>query len=207
VTYAGSRRLPYSLELARKPLAWATVVAAGVLTVVAATTSMAIPIVMVLVLAMLGWLIATRPSVRRRLDAEWREREARRQRDERETRLEQANIRRDGLASLTELTDEITRWDPSRAERLELEALLDQYAEIAIISEQWRNVVASEDLCRQLHARPRVGTLHHEMVDRRLAHAQLCLDRWSELQDQLAVINEMVAIYTIRAAIDGKRGS
>jgi hypothetical protein len=206
VTYAETRRLPYSIELAHKPAVWGTAVVVAVLSAVA-STSMIVPIVSAVLLALTTGILATCRTIRHRLDVEWHKRERRQHRDERETRLEQASIRRAGLATLTELTDAITRCDPSAAERLELERLLDQYAEMAIASERWRNVVGREDVCRQLRARPHPGTLHHELVDRRLAHAQHCLDQWCALQEQLAVIHELIAIYTIRSAIDAKLGS
>ncbi len=75
-------------------------------------------------------LSASRPEVKARLAAQRRRRVIRERRDDREARLEEANVRRDRLAGLTDLVDEIGVWEPAIAERLEFESLLDRYADL-----------------------------------------------------------------------------
>lgn len=149
---------------------------------------------MVAVFAALAIIVRTRFHESRRI------RQVRRVRDDRETRLEQANARRHGLQSMTELVDAIMRFDPRLAAELDLELLLDRYAELAIESARWRMALERIDAARLFYVRCAVGARRRPIVNRRLLHWQQCRSRWLAIEDELASVYELFAALALRVA-------
>jgi hypothetical protein len=151
-------------------------------------------IAILMAFAILGTAImwASRPSVRARLAIGRHRRDLLQRREQRETRLEEANVRRDRISVLTRLADAIAGCDPDAAERLELEALLDRYAEIATA------------LARCRRARDATSTPWLRTGPSRIVHCNrtgACRDVCAALEEDLAVIEDLFVMLAEQTAL------
>ncbi len=183
----------YACALARQPLAWGSALA---IALTGAATSAIIAGPAMLALMAVTCVAASRPAVRRYVDTRQHHERLRQRREEREARLEEARASRDGLGFLTQLADHVARWDPARAELLDLEDLLDRYTDAAIALACRRHALAAVDVGRlqRLRASLAAESPRATLVARRLTCWAACQDRCRELEEELATIHELFAL-------------
>jgi hypothetical protein len=192
-------RHAYAIALAREPVAWGGALVALML---GAATTAALALPAVAALAAAACIAARRPSVQRYLDARRVRELARRRRDAREARLEEANVKDEGLTAATRLVEQIADRDPLCTATLDLQGLLDRYADAAIALARCRNALATANVRRLQRL---LGALDERsprraVVQRRLA---LCAEyqvRCMSLDDELAAIRELIALIAQQAA-------
>jgi hypothetical protein len=189
----------YAYALAREPIAWGSALVA-VLVGAATASALAIPTVAALTAA--ACIAARRPAVQRYLDGRRVRELVRRRRDAREARLEEANVKDEGLTAATRLVDQIAQRDPLRAAALDLEGLLDRYAEIAIASARCRGALATANVRRlqRLHDSLDERSPRRAVIQRRLAMCAEYQVRCMGFDDELAAIRELIALAAQQAA-------
>lgn len=147
----------------------------------------------------LALAVACAPGHLRTRAAE-RAREARRHR--REVALEAAGIPRGELCELTDLVEQLGAIVPDEANRLELEALLDEYARLAVLRR-----TAGERLARIERSRPLSALLpppsqqRSEILSRRDRQRAHAAERLAELDDRAGELAQLVRHYAERAAM------
>lgn len=151
-------------------------------------------IAILMAFAILGTTImwASRPSVRARLAIGRRQEQIQQHRERRETRLEEANVRCDRLSVLTRLADAIAGCDPDAAERLELEALLDRYADIATALSRCRRA-------REMTSTPWLRAGRNRIV--RCDRSGSCRDVCAALEEDLAMIEDLFVMLAEQTAL------
>lgn len=168
------------------------------------------PIAMLpLLLVWLGaiWRGSRSARVRRAVARAERRRQLSDRRERREQQLADAGAPRGELQDATGLVDEISRLAPEDAALLELEELLDRYADLAVEHSRCRAVARAHDR-DALRAREgtllrqgRAGTLRARVLARRIACADRCQARIAELDEALADIVELLRMAATRAAL------
>jgi hypothetical protein len=157
------------------------------------------------VLGVLGGVVGTAcGALRSRRVCGWLERSADRAaqravREERETRLQEAGVRLDGLAAATMLVDQITETDPLLASHLELEALLERYVVLELASARCAGILADR---YGAHPVPESSTTRARIRVRSAALRQACEVRLAALQDELASIIEFFQLVLQRRALE-----
>jgi hypothetical protein len=132
----------------------------------------------------------------------WRAHSARR-RELRERREEQLDARCAPALDLDELTELVDRCTTA-GDPFELDALLDQYAKIALARHRCRRVLgmASPSVLEAKLAMARVAhPVSASLIERRIAHAYEVGRMQHELDEQLAEIGELVRYYAARALV------
>jgi hypothetical protein len=155
----------------------------------------------------IGLMVAAVGSARFRklLDSHMAARERGRRLLEREHRLRLASpLRRAEFADLCCLVEEIEAGDAARAARLELEALLDHYVELAIAHNRMVEAVQRADraplweagAARTVVDLAATPTTHHrqDILARRLQHRDECRNRATILADELDAVAEFVQL-------------
>ncbi len=153
-------------------------------------------------------VVAFAGAVRRYVGARQRRARARRRRDELETRLADAGVDPDDLTSLARLADQVARCDPERAEALELEGLLDRYADAAIALARHRRVLDAIDVGRLQRLRAVLDgrSPRGALVARRLAFWAECEQRRRRLEEAIAAIHELFGL-AAQQALAGPGGA
>jgi ABC-type transport system involved in cytochrome bd biosynthesis fused ATPase/permease subunit len=183
----------YVRALAREPVAWGSALVVAIAGAAAGAIAVA-PAVLALTAA--TCVVARQPAVRRYVDARQRRERARQRRDELEARLEDAGVDPEELASLARLAELVAQYDPERAEALELERLLERYADAAVALARCRGVVAAVDVGRLQRLRavldgrsPRAA-----LIARQLAFRSECEARGCVLEEALVAIHELFVL-------------
>jgi hypothetical protein len=200
-------RATYMVALARHPTSVVALSTSLATAISVAGTFAALPLLAMF--AATTWLAAGCSSIRRALETAERRRQISIRRDRREARLESAGVSRAGMAEATFLVDSITSSNPDAIERLELEDLLDRYADAAIAHARCGVVLISNDRGSLLRAldvairRREAGDLRRQILERRLAYTERCREQAAELDQQLACITELLRLLAQRTAMTG----
>lgn len=196
------RRAPppgrYALQLLSLQPTWGLAV---IIALVAGASSAVIAAPALGALGLATWLAATHPRVQRALERRGRRIARRERRIARETRLEEADAPRAGLAELTDLADAIARHVPGSGLRDALESVLDRYAELAIARARIERAVAAVDHARLLRTAPVRAVRAGDIRARRLAHWNASRARWRALDEELATITDGMRLRASRAAL------
>jgi hypothetical protein len=167
-------------------------------------------IIPLLALMMVPLLVgADIPRVKRSLEGRAQRRALRARRELRETRLENAQFRRDGLFELTTLVDSIVSNGASHGEQMDLEELLDHYVDVACARAQCQIAVVATDRTSLVHALESVSPrspqaeLRRTLIERRIACWTEARDRAAVLDEELAVTTELVRLLAQRSALAG----
>ncbi|MBX3160429.1 MAG: hypothetical protein KF773_30975 [Deltaproteobacteria bacterium] len=118
-------------------------------------------------------------------------------RDLRETQLEEAGVRKHGLAAATTLVDRITAADPIIAAQLELDGLLDRYVVLELATARLAALVAE----RKGRPVPTTSPIRTEIRGRTLALRRTCEARLAAGRDELASIDELLQFLSQRTAL------
>jgi hypothetical protein len=138
---------------------------------------------------------------RRVLDGHALARERRRREFERERRLELAGpLRRAEFAELSCLVEELEDRDPARAQRLELEELLDYYVELALAHQRLVEAVQRADRAPLWEAGAvrngctlvATSRQRQDILARRIQHRDECRNRAAMLADELDAVAEFL---------------
>jgi hypothetical protein len=191
------RRPSSARLLARHPILWVSTAVLGVCTAVLAGGPAA--------LAALGGTFGTACAVlrtrwaRRRLEHSARCAAVRARREARESRLEDAGVRKHGFAAAQLLVDRITQAAPELAAQLDLEPLLDRYVELELAARRYEACAADG---RPARPAPNPSATRARIGDR-LAAAQRAREaRLAALRDELAGIVEFLQLLVQRGALD-----
>jgi len=187
---------PTSL-LVRNPMLWAAGIALA-----SGTAALAGVLVALLVLgATVGTACVALHTPRgRRWSARLAHRATQRvRRDGREARLEVAGLHGHELAAATLLVDEITAIDPTLATYMDLEALLDRYAELEIRAKRYECVMARPSPASPVPHRSARRAL---LRDRAEAMQRTCEARLADGRDELAEIIELLQFLLQRSALE-----
>jgi ABC-type transport system involved in cytochrome bd biosynthesis fused ATPase/permease subunit len=183
----------YVRALVREPVAWGGALVIAIAGVAAGAVAVA-PAVLALTAA--TCVVARQPAIRRYVDARHRRARVRQRRDELEARLEEAGVDPEDLARLARLADLVVQYDPERAEALELERLLERYADAAVALARCRGVVAAVDVGRlqRLHEVLDGRSSRAELIARQLAFRAECEERRRVLEEAIVAIHELFAL-------------
>jgi ABC-type transport system involved in cytochrome bd biosynthesis fused ATPase/permease subunit len=183
----------YVRALAREPVAWGGALVIAIAGAAAGAIAVA-PAVLALTAA--TCVVARQPAIRRYVDARQRRARVRQHRDELEARLEEAGLDPEDLARLARLADLVVQYDPERAEALELERLLERYADAAVALARCRGVVAAVDVGRlqRLHEVLDGRSSRAELIARQLAFRAECEERRRVLEEAIVAIHELFAL-------------
>lgn len=155
------------------------------------------------VVAATTWIAGGRAGVQQRIADERRRRARSARRDRRETRLEEAGVRRDEILELVALVDLIAR-DASDARCDDLEDLLDCYADAAIARARYAWLARAGERARLVRAlraasQPTAAPARRHVLERRLAAWEAYDRRSLELADQIATLAELLRLMAARA--------
>ncbi len=183
----------YVRALAREPVAWGGALVIAIAGAAAGAIAVA-PAVLALTAA--TCVVASQPAVRRYVGARQRRERARQRRDELEARLEDAGVDPEDLASLARLADLVAQHAPERAEALELERLLERYADAAVALARCRGVVAAVDVGRLQRLREVLDgrSSRAALIARQLAFRAECEERRRVLEEALVAIRELFVL-------------
>jgi hypothetical protein len=183
--------------LVRNPMVWAAGIALGAGTAVLAG--------IVAALAVIGGAVGTTyVALRTPKGRHWSDRVARRTaqrvcREDREARLEAAGVHDHALATATLLVDEITTADPALAAYLELEALLDRYAELEITTKRYERVLARPSAVSPV---PERSASRAVIRNRSEALRRTCEARLADGRDEMAGIVELLQFLLQRSVLE-----
>lgn len=120
-------------------------------------------------------------------------------RDGREARLEVAGVHGHELAAATLLVDEITAIDPTLAAYMDLEALLDRYAELEIRAKRYERVMARPSPASPV---PYRSARRARLRDRSEAMQRTFEARLADGRDELAGIVELLQFLLQRSVLE-----
>src|SRR5688500_10744159 len=173
-------RRAYAIHIARMPITWCSTLAA-LTTAVIVNPGVAGALVAAICAA--AWTASGRAALQRHIDRTRTAEAVRRQRDARETKLEDAGAPRSGLAAVTEHAQTIIASDETSI--VELEELLDTYAELTIAAYRLRQSIAALVIAPVSDAS---CSLHGAVVRRRIAQVDHCRERCEAMEQLMGAI-------------------
>jgi hypothetical protein len=170
--------------------------------------------VMLALATVVTWIVSGTQGFQQNVDSAVRTHRRLKHRLEREQRLDDAGLQRDGMTELNGLVDEIDRSDGGHlVSRLELEELLDEYCELLIARHRLLRAVRIADRgqlerdltdARQIWQRSAEhrGALRRRiaLIERRQRWAAECASRAGRLADELAAIDQFIRLVNQRAS-------
>jgi hypothetical protein len=123
-------------------------------------------------------------------------------RAKRSRRLVNAQIANDELVELTAIADAVRDADPTTAEALDLEGLLDRFVDVAIARDRCSEIIQRDRTAAfARRARQDTGTRRDRTASRRIAWNHRCEARLHALDAQLEDIANLIRLYGERTTM------